>query len=106
MVSQLKCEQNSPNIEIAFFFKRLFALLKQKPWIFPLAFDENLITNYKEIEKIILRIKSFVKTYLSVLFDKGKQQRVFISTESSNALVNHILNTLREVKNNFQAAGK
>lgn len=106
MVSKLMYEQNSPNVEIEFFFTRLFALLKQKPWIITLIFDENLKTRHKEIEKIILRIKSFIKNYLSVPIDKGKQQSVFITTESSKTLVNNILSTLLEVKDNLQAANK
>lgn len=91
MVSQLMNEQNSPNDEIEFFFKRLFALIKQKPWIVTLAFDENLKTKYRKIEKIIFRIKSFLKDYLSVRSDKVKQECIFITIKGSKLLIENAL---------------
>jgi hypothetical protein len=96
MVSQLKCEQNSPDVEIDFFFKRLFALLKQKPWITTLVFNKNINTKYREIEIIIFRMKSFLKNYLSELMNNGKKESISITIKGSNLLSDNLLSSLRK----------
>ncbi len=85
----------SPETELILLFKRLYFLFLQKPYYLPLIFNKRPDNNEGIIKLHLLRIQKMAKNYLSSLINAGKKEKAFKSNESTEALVDRILNSFQ-----------
>lgn len=84
-----------PETEFKLLFKKLYFLFLQKPYYLSIIFDQRLIEKNNDIKKSFFRIRNIAATYLAEIINKGKNENVFKTNESTKTLVRKILNGFR-----------
>ena len=74
-------------------------LLKLKPYYLSVIFSTELKEKNTELQKVLLRIKISVRTYLLEVINQGKKETVFKTRQTSRSLVNNILGSFRSFMN-------
>lgn len=87
--------QETPEDEFKFIFKRLYALFMEKPYYLSIIFDKSLKKRDESINMSISRIKDIIENYLTTLINKGKLDNVFKTKVSTKLLVDKMLSEFR-----------
>lgn len=106
LIVNISKENNRPDVEIELLFKKLYTLFKAKPWSLLLIFDYGLQERYKWFANTIFRIKKLAHTYLTKLIERGKDEKVFKTSQNTNLLVKGILVSFRSLMNDYQLGNK
>lgn len=85
----------SPDEEIKFVFKQMYALLQQKPHYLPIVFNPGLHGNNKELQKTILGIRQNIENHLTRLILKNSSDHQVISKVQARLLAGRILSSFR-----------
>jgi hypothetical protein len=89
----------SPEEDLQILFKNMHELLKLKPYYLSVIFCVELKEKNTVLQKALLRIKLYVKTYLLEVINHGKRETVFKTRQTSRSLVNNILGSFRSFMN-------
>lgn len=106
LVTAIANQKTAPDEEISLLFKGLYKLFKHNQWYLDLVFDPDLMLRCTKAEDIIIGVKRLAKSYLTRLIQSGKSEEVFATTESTDMLVNEILESFRALINDWQLADK
>lgn len=91
LIRELANENESPDIELQLFFKRLYFIFEQNPHYPSIIFDNTFYKRNKSIAKFFLRIRDSVEFYLSKIIDAGKRENSFKTKQSTKTLVTNII---------------
>ena len=81
-------------------------LLKLKPYYLSVIFHTELKEKESELQKVLLRIKISVRTYLLEVINQGKEETVFKTRQTSRVLVTNILGSFRSFMNEQRMISK
>ena len=92
--------------DLQLLFKNMHELLKLKPYYLSVIFCVELMEKNTVLQKALLRIKIYVKTYLLEVINHGKKETVFKTRQTSRSLVNNILGSFRSFMNEQRLINK
>ncbi|WP_142531849.1 hypothetical protein [Saccharicrinis carchari] len=95
LTRELSHENQSPDIELQLFFRRLYFIFEKNPHYRSIIFDDSLYRKNKNIAKTFMRIRDSVEYYLSKIIDEGKREKRFKTKQSTQLLVNSIILSFR-----------
>jgi len=106
LVSDTGTVYKSPEENLQLLFKNMHELLKLKPYYLSLIFFVESKEKNTVLQKTLLRIKIYVKTYLLEVINHGKRETVFKTRQTSRSLVNNILGSFRSFMNEQRLIAK
>jgi len=106
LIIETRTVDGSPEEDLQLLFQKMHELLKLKPYYLSVIFYIELKEKESEFQKVLLRIKISVRTYLLEVINQGKKETVFKTRQTSRVLVTNILGSFRSFMNEQRMISK
>jgi len=106
LISETRTVDRSPEEDLQLLFQNMHELFKHKPYYLSVIFYTESKEKESEFQKVLLRIKISVRTYLLEVINQGKKETVFKTRQASRVLVTNILGSFRSFMNEQRMISK